>query len=167
MNLELGPEMVSDFSSLHCKRQSTGCLCLFVLSRFFCEEAKPVGFFWLTCFYSFLVCFYSHEFAKLLHPVLNWVGSQKCPEWFCFWKWGYREIRWFWGHIFLFLSGSWKLIILVCVCVCVCVYVCMPSCFSSVQLFANLWTVARQAPLSMGILQTRILEWVAMPSSRG
>ena len=25
----------------------------------------------------------------------------------------------------------------------------------------------RQAPLSMGILQARILEWVAMPSSRG
>ena len=29
------------------------------------------------------------------------------------------------------------------------------------------WTVARQAPLSMGILQATILEWVAMPSSRG
>ena len=29
------------------------------------------------------------------------------------------------------------------------------------------WTVARQAPLSMGILQARILEWVAVPSSRG
>ena len=28
-------------------------------------------------------------------------------------------------------------------------------------------TVARQAPLSMGILQAGILEWVAMPSSRG
>ena len=28
------------------------------------------------------------------------------------------------------------------------------------------WTVARQAPLSMGILQARILEWVAMSSSR-
>ena len=27
-------------------------------------------------------------------------------------------------------------------------------------------TVALQAPLSMGILQTRILEWVAMPSSK-
>ena len=26
------------------------------------------------------------------------------------------------------------------------------------------WTVARQAPLSMGILQARILEWVAIPS---
>ena len=29
------------------------------------------------------------------------------------------------------------------------------------------WTVARQAPLSMGLLQARIREWVAMPSSRG
>ena len=29
------------------------------------------------------------------------------------------------------------------------------------------WTVARQAPLSMGILQARIMEWVAMPSSSG
>ena len=27
--------------------------------------------------------------------------------------------------------------------------------------------LARQDPLSMGILQARILEWVAMPSSRG
>ena len=36
-----------------------------------------------------------------------------------------------------------------------------------VQLFATPWTVARQAPLSMGILQTRILEWVAMSASRG
>ena len=29
------------------------------------------------------------------------------------------------------------------------------------------WTVAHQAPLSVGILQTRILERVAMPFSRG
>ena len=29
------------------------------------------------------------------------------------------------------------------------------------------WTVAHQAPLSMGILQARILEWVAYPFSRG
>ena len=29
------------------------------------------------------------------------------------------------------------------------------------------WTVASQAPLSMGILQARILEWVAKPSPRG
>ena len=30
----------------------------------------------------------------------------------------------------------------------------------------TLWTAAPQASLSMGIVQARILEWVAMPSSR-
>ena len=39
--------------------------------------------------------------------------------------------------------------------------------FSPVGLFANLQTGAHQASLSMGTLQARILEWVAMPSSRG
>ena len=33
--------------------------------------------------------------------------------------------------------------------------------------FATPWTVVCQAPLSMRILQARILEWVAMPFSRG
>ena len=42
----------------------------------------------------------------------------------------------------------------------------MLSHFSHVQLFATLWTVAHQTPLSMWFLQARILEWVAMPSSR-
>ena len=32
---------------------------------------------------------------------------------------------------------------------------------------ATPWTVAHQAPLSMGILQARILEWVAVPSCSG
>ena len=36
-----------------------------------------------------------------------------------------------------------------------------------VRLFVTPWTVAHQAPLSTGILQARILEWVTMPSSRG
>ena len=44
---------------------------------------------------------------------------------------------------------------------------CMLSHFSCVQLCATLWTIVLQAPLSMGILQARILEWVAVPSSRG
>ena len=43
--------------------------------------------------------------------------------------------------------------------------------FSGVLLFVTLWTAARQAPLPgssvHGILQARVLEWVAMPSSRG
>ena len=38
---------------------------------------------------------------------------------------------------------------------------------SHVQLFATPWTVTHQAPLSMGILQAGILEWVVMPSSMG
>ena len=46
-----------------------------------------------------------------------------------------------------------------------------PACglsrLSHVQLFAMLWTVTHRDTLSMGILQARILEWVAMPSSRG
>ena len=44
---------------------------------------------------------------------------------------------------------------------------CCVLCHSVVSDSATLWTVARQAPLSMGILQARILEWVAMLSSRG
>ena len=32
---------------------------------------------------------------------------------------------------------------------------------------ATPWTAARQAPLSLGILQARILEWVAMLSLQG
>ena len=47
----------------------------------------------------------------------------------------------------------------VCVCVCVCVIWKLIGC---VQLFVTPWT-----PLSMAILQARILEWVAMPSSSG
>ena len=37
---------------------------------------------------------------------------------------------------------------------------CMLSRFSHVWLFVTLWTVTCQAPLSMRILQARILEWV-------
>ena len=53
-----------------------------------------------------------------------------------------------------------------CVCVCVCVCVCEVASVR-VQLFATLWTVVFQAPLSRAFSMTRILEWVAIPSSRG
>ena len=42
---------------------------------------------------------------------------------------------------------------------------CMPSRFSRVQLFATPWTLAHQAPLSMGL--SRQEYWGAMPFSRG
>ena len=53
-----------------------------------------------------------------------------------------------------------------CVCVCVCVCVCTLRHFSFVWLCSTLWTVAHQAPVH-GILQARILEWVAISFSRG
>ena len=43
---------------------------------------------------------------------------------------------------------------MVCVCVCVCMYV-LNHC-SRVRLSATSWTIACQAPLSMGIFQARI-----------
>ena len=36
-------------------------------------------------------------------------------------------------------------------------------CFSCVQLFATLWAVVHQAPLSMGFSQARMLEWLPCP----
>ena len=45
-----------------------------------------------------------------------------------------------------------------CVCVCVCVCVSSSVVSNSLQLYG-------QAPLSIGILQARILEWVAIPFS--
>ena len=44
----------------------------------------------------------------------------------------------------------WQVCVCVCVCKCVWIHACMLSCFCHVQLFVNIWTVARQAPLSMG-----------------
>ena len=38
--------------------------------------------------------------------------------------------------------------------------------FGHLWLFATPWTLAHQAPLLMGILQARTLEWVVTPSSR-
>ena len=39
--------------------------------------------------------------------------------------------------------------------------------FSRVWLFVTPWTVACQAPLSMGLLQATVLEWIAISFSRG
>ena len=72
----------------------------------------------------------------------------------------------------LFLMQGSNLCLLHCHCVPLshwviqydwCLYV-----LSHIWLFATPWAnLACQAPLSMGILQARILEWVAKPSSRG
>ena len=41
------------------------------------------------------------------------------------------------------------------------------SCFSRVRFFSTLQTRSLPGSSVLGILQARILEWVAMPSSRG
>ena len=46
-------------------------------------------------------------------------------------------------------------------------FACMLSRLSCVWLFVTLWTLAREAPLSSGTSQARILEWVAASFSRG
>ena len=38
---------------------------------------------------------------------------------------------------------------------------------SHVRFFVTSWTAVHQAPLPVGILQARILDWVAFPSSKG
>ena len=48
-------------------------------------------------------------------------------------------------------------------CVCVCVCVCVKS-LSCVQLFATPWTVARQAPLSMGFSRQEYWSGLPFPS---
>ena len=47
------------------------------------------------------------------------------------------------------------------------ILLCYTELLSGVQLTATPWTAARQAPLSMKFSQARILEWVAISSSRG
>ena len=70
-------------------------------------------------------------------------GSWKCYE-----TWGYRMRTYKWEHGSL-VSRIWCSSML-----CLVAQLC-------VQLFKTPWTVARQAPLSLGILQARILEWVS------
>ena len=50
------------------------------------------------------------------------------------------------------------------VCVCASAHVHTKS-LSCVQLFVTLWTVAHQAPLSVGFFQARVLEWGAIAFS--
>ena len=62
----------------------------------------------------------------------------------------------------------------ICVCMCVCVYthtyICVCAYYVTSVLsdsFSTPWTVGCQAPLSIGFSQARILEQVAISSSRG
>ena len=64
-----------------------------------------------------------------------------------------------WNPVFLWLLLLWtvRLILILPVL----------SCFSYVWLFVTRWTYSLPGSSVHGILQARILEWVAVPSSRG
>ena len=69
-----------------------------------------------------------------------------------------RLLHWWAGSLPLEPRGKPKYVLLLCCPVLSC---------SVMSDSATIWNVARQTPLSIGILQAKILEWVAMPSSRG
>ena len=54
-----------------------------------------------------------------------------------------------------------------CLFILLMMYVYVQSCFSHAPLLATLWSVADQTLLSMGILQARMMEWLATPSLLG
>ena len=55
----------------------------------------------------------------------------------------------------------------VCVCVCVCTRACVLSRFSCVPLFATPWTIALQAPLSVGLSRQEHWSGLLFPSPEG
>ena len=67
-------------------------------------------------------------------------GSNKCT----------LKIRTSSDGLVILSGGLNSVCVYVCVCVSVCVCVCVCVSLSHVQLFATSWTVARQAPLSLG-----------------
>ena len=84
------------------------------------------------------------------------------------WKVGVSRCKLLYMHIMDKCKKKYICIcVYVCLCVCVCVCVCVSHSVMSDS--ATPWTVACQAPGSFvhRFLQARILEWVAIPFSRG
>ena len=64
-------------------------------------------------------------------------------------------------YVFLFVSIYRS--VCVCVCVCVCMLLLLGSCYSLAWLCATSWTVARQAPLSVGFSRQEFWSGVPCP----
>ena len=72
-----------------------------------------------------------------------------------------QEVASHWSCKLEGISSGWLVPIAVCVCVCVCVCV---KLLSRVRLFVTLWTVAHQAPLSMGFSRQEYWSGLPFPS---
>ena len=96
-----------------------------------------------------------------------WVLS--LPHVLPFLEW--QQVAHTWPHIYkLGLHATLFQPLTLCSCYVPVIWPCCPCVLghlSRVWLSATLWTVAHQAPLFKGILQARILEWVAMPPPGG
>ena len=94
---------------------------------------------------------FSLEECKGVRPLISFISS--------YWvEWRNEALELVWRCL-LQARGLWMS--------CLSLHVCLLTHFSGVWLFATPWTAVRQAALSLWILQARILEWIAMPSSRG
>ena len=80
--------------------------------------------------------------------------------------WGRNNNKLNWTKLHPKTLSSWPLISLQTHSVYVMLLCCAWS-FNHIWPFEISWTIARQAPLPIGILQARILEWLVMPSSVG
>ena len=65
------------------------------------------------------------------------------------------------GELFLAYTLPYAVINIVCFCEHT---TCVLSCFSHIQLFGNPWTVAQQAPLSMGFSRQEYWNGLPFPS---
>ena len=120
---------------------------------------QRVGHDWETelnwdrwCNRNFFHCYWLILLTEAQNMSESWLNALGEKYNFAFWK---KVVLWY----------NWCIINCSCVCVCVCV--CVYCVLSRVWLFVTPWTVAHQASLSMGFLQTRILQWVAIPFTRG
>ena len=71
-------------------------------------------------------------------------------------RWHTIHTRFFGSHIFIFQRMCFLIF-----------YVCLLNCFSHVWLFVTLWTVDRQAPLSMGFFRQEYWSGLPFPPSGG
>ena len=84
------------------------------------------------------------------------VGTLICRSWKYCWQFLFLSLTYSQSNMWQNVR-TWKYLMTECV---------HAKSLSHVQLLVTPWIVACQAPLSMGILHARILEWVAMPSFR-
>ena len=148
-------------------------LFVYILSIWFKKPSWGLGFFfWFLKRLELLMLFSmktTHSLEHLCNSYLNneWQGEalpfkkrdreRHLLDCFLFWLSKYlfsSQIVWF------SLRGLVRYTVLY-IFLYMCVCTCMLSCFSRVRLFATLWTVASQAPLSMGF--SRQEYWSGLP----